>query len=332
MSFNSVLLDWLGSIEMSDTITLPEDWQTLSCSKVPELKVWITSGDKVLTSHKKDLLEATNVGAEIAGVEGKEFQNHAAPFVFGKIATTSEASRPKSTESLSKVGTIKVVYRKLKNVRQVRVTKAEREEAEQDIDSDSDEEDYKKKNKVEPIDEKAKKAQFGLSATLGQRRAVESSKGSKGVDGKKWKYDKEDKPSLTWTFRIRSAISLQDEVLPDEPVASTSKRRIDSVSPDDNDDLDDLSDLDEAELDARLKAFEEKAARIRAKRAKSAFEKKPRVTPPPPYDWKGRPPIDMGKRVYVDFDEDEARKKEAEEKEKDAKEAAEKKKNMVELN
>lgn len=82
---------------MAEDTTLPEEWQNLCVSlpiprsvspcrthslllldssspKIPEFKVWVTMGGKVLTSHKKDTLEHANVGAEIAGIEGREFK------------------------------------------------------------------------------------------------------------------------------------------------------------------------------------------------------------------------------------------------------------------
>jgi len=90
-----------STLRMSDNPVLPEEWQTLcvlftfrifafladlvweiggyrSSPKIPEIKVWISMGGKVLTSHKKDTLDHTKVGAEIAGIEGREFEvsNH----------------------------------------------------------------------------------------------------------------------------------------------------------------------------------------------------------------------------------------------------------------
>ncbi|GAA5987727.1 hypothetical protein JCM5350_008084 [Sporobolomyces pararoseus] len=384
---------------MAEDTTLPEEWQTLSSPKIPEFKVWVTMGGKVLTSHKKDTLEHASVGAEIAGIEGREFKvhtydgrtqlsrpfeidvrldgkyvtgsyqkkpkkedlavsyfgrpadsqrrfrthwrtlagkNHVRPFVFGKIATTSHAiNSSKTAEALVNVGTIKIEYRGIKNVRVVRVSKKEKE-AETDTDTDDDESRYEDSlSKVEPIDEKAKKAQFGLSAGLGQLIEVKrdnatssSSSSSKSGWTHETKYDRsEGPPIVTYTFRIRSPIGLQDEILPDEPVASTSKRQASSQSDEDDD-----SDLDEEEIDAQLKALEEKAARLKAKRAKTSKpDVKPQVTPSPPYDWQGQPPIKKETRWYLDFDAEEAEKEEERMIEKEKQEEEERRKNAVHI-
>jgi hypothetical protein len=56
-----ILADWGSSLDSSSP-------------KIPEFKVWVTMGGKVLTSHKKDTFDPADVGAEIAGIEGREFQ------------------------------------------------------------------------------------------------------------------------------------------------------------------------------------------------------------------------------------------------------------------
>jgi hypothetical protein len=61
------------------------------------------------------------------------------------------------------VGTIKVEYARIKNVRKVRVSKKQVAKEDDEI-SDIDEEDLRDRRNADPIDEKAKKAQFGLSA------------------------------------------------------------------------------------------------------------------------------------------------------------------------
>ncbi|GAA5947495.1 hypothetical protein JCM3765_001701 [Sporobolomyces pararoseus] len=376
---------------MADTITLPEEWQTLSSPKIPEIKVWVTMGGKVLTSHKKDTLEHANVGAEIAGLEGREFKvhmydgrtgisrpferlvrldghfvggnwdskpqkeelaasiwgqpadsrrrfhawsttsagkNYVRPFVFGKIATTSNPTDSnKTAKALVDAGTIKIEYRTIKNVRQIRVSKKETE----DTDTDEDESSYNSMSKADPIDEKAKKAQFGLSAGLGELVKVQSKKPSSSSSSSKsgwshvWRYDRsEGPPVVTYTFRI---LGLQDEILPDEPVASSSKRQASSQS-----DEEDYSDLDEEEIDAQLKALEEKAARLKAKRAKTLKpDIKPQVTPSPPYDWQGNPPIKKETRWYLDFEAEEAEKEEERMIEKEKLEEEERRKNAVEI-
>jgi len=38
------------------------------------------------------------------------------------------------------------------------------------------------------------------------------------------------------------------------------------------------------------------------KKAKT-LDIKPKVSPPPPFDWQGHPHIDMQKRIYIDFEE-----------------------------
>lgn len=55
--------------------------------------------------------------------------------------------------------------------------------------------------------------------------------------------------------------------------------------------------------------LEEKKARLLAKKAKTS-DIKPKVSPGPPFDWEGRPPIDKGKRVHIDFDEEGAEEEE----------------------
>ena len=42
------------------------------------------------------------------------------------------------------------------------------------------------------------------------------------------------------------------------------------------------------------------------------------MTPPPPFDWQGRPPIDLGTRIYVDYDTEEAQHVEEDELKREA--------------
>lgn len=141
-------------------------------------------------------------------------------------------------------------------MRVVRVSKKEKE-AETDTDTDDDESRYEDSlSKVEAIDEKAKKAQFGLSAGLGKLievkrdKATSSSSSSKSGWTHETKYDKsEGPPIVTYTFRIRSpsessslpllsstwplfslltdsllpAVGLQDEILPGSYTAEPSQ-------------------------------------------------------------------------------------------------------------
>jgi len=103
---------------------------------------------------------------------------------------------------------------------------------------------------------------------------------------------------------------LTDEEL-DSPVASTSgsSKRNSAALDEDGDD-------DDEEIEAQLKALEERRARLLAKKAKTE-DIKPKVSPPPPFDWQGRPPIDMGKRIYVDFKGKDAGDEEKKEVEKE---------------
>jgi len=95
----------------------------------------------------------------------------------------------------------------------------------------------------------------------------------------------------------RTLLFFADEEI-HSPVASTSgSSKRTSTALEDEDDND-------ADIDAELKALEEKKARLLAKKAKT-LDIKPKVSPPPPFDWQGHPPIDMGKRIYVDFEEND---------------------------
>jgi hypothetical protein len=81
-----------------------------------------------------------------------------------------------------------------------------------------------------------------------------------------------------------------------------------------------------------LRALEERAARLRAKRAKTVKpDIKPQVTPSPPYDWQGNPPIEKETRWYLDFNEEEAEAEEARMIQKERLKAEERRNNAVDL-
>jgi len=88
-------------------------------------------------------------------------QSHVKPFVFGAIGTTDEKSKAtQSARALAEIGTIRIEYKRVKNVRQVRVSnKKKRKTYFSESDDGSAEE-----GQEHLLDEKAKKAQFGLSA------------------------------------------------------------------------------------------------------------------------------------------------------------------------
>jgi len=139
--------------------------------------------------------------------------------------------------------------------------------------------------------------------------------------------------SVTYLFTSQSNLTLRffvDEETP-QPVASTSqssKRPTISLSDSDEDEEEDAD-----ALDARIAAIEAKAARLKAKRAKTAgaADIKPKVSPGPPFDWEGRPPIDKGKRIYVDFDEEGAEEEEKRMLEREKLEREKRERNRVEL-
>ena len=95
---------------------------------------------------------------------------------------------------------------------------------------------------------------------------------------------------------VRSTLLPQIGEESDQPIASSSgsSKRTSTALEEDQDDL--------AYVDAELEALEEKKARLLAKKAKT-LDIKPKVSPPPPFDWQGHPHIDMQKRIYVDFEE-----------------------------
>lgn len=139
---------------------------------------------------------------------------------------------------------------------------------------------------------------------------------------------------LPWSLLLsQSNLTLRffvDEETP-QPVASTSqssKRPTISLSDSDEDEEEDAD-----ALDARIAAIEAKAARLKAKRAKTAgaADIKPKVSPGPPFDWEGRPPIDKGKRIYVDFDEEGAEEEEKRMLEREKLEREKRERNRVEL-
>ncbi|GAA5947573.1 hypothetical protein JCM3765_001733 [Sporobolomyces pararoseus] len=384
---------------MSDTITLPAEWECLSSTRFPEIKVWVTIDGKPVATHKKDTMNQASVSAEIVGIEGKEFKVHffdgrtkltkpfvhrlyldgkwacgyyekkdsttysapqdsirrlttfeattapgyEKPFVFGKVATTDNpAKATKSDKILSQVGTIEIEYRRIKGLKITSIPPSPpRARASSSVAAAAI---ATQPNSQNLIDEKLKKAQFGLSTGVGQARPVGHSLG--GVGGSStsalqpppppprkskekvdYKFVDDDTPFITYTFRVRSSsefklfvsrfvlekvysnscrpvVGIQDELFADEPVAGgsgTSKRSSASYG---NDDDDEDEDLDEEALDAKLKALEERKARLEAKRAKTSKpDIKPSVSPSPPFDWQGRPPIELGNRIYVDCDE-----------------------------
>lgn len=73
-----------------------------------------------------------------------------------------------------------------------------------------------------------------------------------------------------------------------------------------------------AVVNAKLALAKAQEALLLAKRKKNSRDVKPRVTPPPPFDWRGRPPIDLGKRIYVDYDKEEAQHVEEDELKREA--------------
>ncbi|GAA5980784.1 hypothetical protein JCM5350_003707 [Sporobolomyces pararoseus] len=375
---------------MSDTITVPPEWQCLSSSRIPEVKVWITMDGKPVATHKKDTMNQASVhfydgrtkltkpfvhhlhldGIWVQGYYAKKDDTmyttpldspcrlttyspttapgYEQPLVFGKVATTDDPSKAKSSErAISRIGTIKIEYRRIKGVKMVPVPPSPprlRTSSSSTVAATSTE-----SNPQTLIDEKKKKAQFGLSTGLGQARPVGQSvsvggshssasqdpvppkpapKPTKKVE---YKIVDADTPFITYTFRVRSSIGIQDELFADEPIAGgsgSSKRS--SASLEDEDDEEE--DLDEEALEAKLKALEEKAARLRAKRAKTSKpDVKPEVTPPPPFDWEERPPIFLEKRWYVDYEVDEAEEEEAQEVEKEKLEMEKREENVVEL-
>ncbi|GAA5980831.1 hypothetical protein JCM5350_003723 [Sporobolomyces pararoseus] len=330
---------------MSATITVPPEWQCLSSPRIPEVKVWITIDGKPLATHKKDTMNQVSVSAEIVGIEGKEFKGYEQPLVFGKVATTDDPSKADSSErAISQIGTIKIKYRRIKGVKMVTVPPSPpRPQASSSAVAATS-------TVSDPqilIDEKKKKAQFGLGQArpVGQSVSVGRSSGSasqtpqppKPAPKPKTKVDYKivdaDTPFITYTFRVRSSIGIQDELFADEPIASgsgSSKRS--SADLEDEEDEDEDEDLDEEALEAKLKALEEETARLKAKRAKiSKPDVKPRISPAPPFDWQGSPPIDFGERIYVDFDGSTAEMVEREEVEKEKMKEIERRKNALQL-
>ncbi|GAA5824473.1 hypothetical protein JCM5353_000321 [Sporobolomyces roseus] len=353
---------------MTSQVTLPKKWECLSSSLVPEVKVWVTMGDKVLATHKKDTTNRAHVTAEIAGIEGKEFQVHfydgrtklTKPFEYhlfldgervqgyyvtkdaekyttsadhedrSRIFIDDKTKALKSSDAISQIGTIVIKYRRIKAIKVTTVksktTTASSMQTQVPI----------KTQNTNLIDEKLKKAQFGLAATLGDLRpqsafstsaATASSSASASSatatilnepeSTTKTTYDLIDTPTpfITYQFNIRSATVIQDELFVDEeldsPVASTSgssKRNSTALEGDDEE--------DDEDIEAQLKALEEKRARLLAKKAKTE-DIKPKVSPPPPFDWQGKPPIDLGKRIYVDFEGGDARVEEEKEVERE---------------
>jgi len=55
------------------------------------------------------------------------------------------------------------------------------------------------------------------------------------------------------------------------------------------------------------------------------------VTPSPPYDWQGNPPIEKETRWYLDFDKEEAEEEEARMIEQEQLKAEERRNNAVDL-
>ncbi|GAA6006500.1 hypothetical protein JCM11491_004985 [Sporobolomyces phaffii] len=237
---------------------------------------------------------------------------------FGKIPTTDDSSKAtKESWLVAAAGTITVEYLRVKNYRQVRLTKKELQEArvaQQRIGSSTSQ---------TLIDEASKKAASLLSASgLGALVGGQDSGASLPTATTKSKYDYVDNgPYLTFTFLVRSSVAVQDELFAEEESKQgivPSKRGSAEVEEDegiDNDDEDDES----ADIDAQIQALVEKkrAQALAKKKSKNQQETKPRVTPPPPFDWQGRPPIDMGKRIYVDYEEQDVGDEEKKEVEKE---------------
>jgi len=54
---------------VSDKTSLPR-----SSPKEPEVKIWVTVGDKVLSVFKEDATDQANITCDITGIEGKEYK------------------------------------------------------------------------------------------------------------------------------------------------------------------------------------------------------------------------------------------------------------------
>ncbi|GAA5824470.1 hypothetical protein JCM5353_000320 [Sporobolomyces roseus] len=369
------------------SITLPQQWEYLSAPKEPEVKIWVTVGDKVLSIFKKDATDEAKITCDITGVEGKEYKvhfydgrdklnrpyecllrldgeevasnwhrkedplyvspkdskgrlttwstrkdhrNQKRSLAFGKIPTTEDVSKAAQDPSvLSSAGTICVEYSRIKSIRDTRPTKRERYERQYD-------EMYPMPWAPEKdlVAEDSKKAATHLSAA-GQGSLV-ASNGRKNFTKPKskettYEYSDVDVPYLTYTLRVCSSVMVQDELFLSEesnqPIASTSaaygrKRSSSAIDEDDED--------GDGDIEAQLKILEEKKARLLAKKAKTS-DIKPRVSPGPPFDWEGRPPIDKGKRVYIDFDEEGAEEEEKRMLEREKLEKEKRERDQIEL-
>ncbi|GAA6006550.1 hypothetical protein JCM11491_005001 [Sporobolomyces phaffii] len=207
------------------------------------------------------------------------------PFVFGRIQTTDDKSKALPSEKVQQVGTVAVEFRRIKFLKEFNLPGA----------ANPNYADFKEDA---PVDEAEKK--FVLSAKLGESRAIPFASGTSAT------YEWRDKsPRITYTFHKSRA--------DDRPVANSLKRaraEID-LEGDDGDQGGDDDDELLATIEAQQKVLAERAARVRAKKD-AVRDVKPRITPPSPRHRPEQfePFIDMGKRLYVDYDEKDALREE----------------------
>ncbi|GAA5843907.1 hypothetical protein JCM5353_006638 [Sporobolomyces roseus] len=268
---------------------------------------WLLKDDPLFQSAKDSAKRQTVWSSR------KDEQGQRRALVFSSIATTDDKSKAtKSTKTLENVGTIAVKIRRIKDVHDVRITKSEQQKRSAAKAAPS------KPVKENLIDEELKKASTLLAASAyGPILPAPKSSCTTAIPTKETVYKVSDDktPYLSLTLRVRSPVALEDEMFgdteSDHPVASTSgSSKRNSAALEDNDEEDD------EDIEAQLKALEEKRARLLAKKAKTE-DIKPKVSPPPPFDWQGRPPIDMGQRIYVDFEEKAAGEEEKKEVERE---------------
>ncbi|GAA6063446.1 hypothetical protein JCM10212_005619 [Sporobolomyces blumeae] len=99
--------------------------------------------------------------------------------------------------------------------------------------------------------------------------------------------------------------------LPKSTSATPTRRRAPVIPDDGGKDENEDDDEGLGVIEEQLVALEAKRARLRTKREKTDdVDIKPKVSPGPPFDWRGNPPIDFGKRIYVDFVDQEASQEE----------------------